>query len=664
MHKIKILSCGLLFLADPNLSYASEGGTSSYPLEAITEEVPQARSLFSTEAKDLQGQVPLIAFPDIALEKLQKQRSPTNTQLTQDCQLEIGRGSRGSRGAEGESYSNIFPAGLCLSSSQAGDDANFLWLTSSDSTQDVQPKVQLSPLQSPPTQLHNLETANQLRQGAVQLEGGFLQVLPTDNSVSGTGLQTYQLAIDWGITDNFQIGFTGDIFDDYLKCPVRSECTYFTTVSYGTKLKYQIINQNRWAVGVAGTFQLLNISANAGVFNNSPNKQFVVVTPVGALQLPITYKASPNLQLHFTPGVVFFPEKVADGDFFGTFFNIGTGFSWQTSRRVNLFANIQTPLGPGGNTFIAKDRSIARKLVWTVGIDYALNPKMGAEVYATNSYGATPTTGLLSFIPDGDDFLLGVRFKHAIDFGQGYAANFSNTPPTTLYYRDGFAGRRQRTLLFDGLTLSTPNTLPTGNFRFRGGLGTHGGSSFALAYGLTDDSQLELSVDQFASSDRFSEQDISGTGIKIGGAMKLKFFDQARGDGVTLSAKLAGISETQLQSGGLNGTLYVELPISYQLNSQTTISINPKGAFFGSNRRIGVGIGINQAIADWLQLIGEFTPVLDGKRSTWATGLRFLPSSRFGLDIFATNTIGQSGLGTLNAEPDGTNFGFSLIWGI
>ncbi|BAY98207.1 hypothetical protein NIES37_21550 [Tolypothrix tenuis PCC 7101] len=610
MHKIKILSCGLLFLANPSLSYASEGVTSSYSREAATEEVPQMRSPVSTEAKDLQGQAPLIAFPDIPAEKLQKQ-----------------------------------------------GDANFLWLMSDNSTQNVQAEVQLSPLQAPPTQLHNLETANQLPKGAVQLEAGFLQVLPTDGSVSGTGLQTYQLNLDWGITDNFQIGFTGDIFDDYLKCPVRSECPFFATISYGTKLKYKILNQNSWAVGIAGAFQLLHISSDTGIFKNSPNQPFFNVKPVGALQLPITYKASPNLQLHFTPGVVFFPDKVAGGDFFGTFFNIGTGFTWQTSRRVNLFANIQTPLGPGGNTFIAKDRSITRKLLWTVGIDYTLNPKIGAEVYATNSYGATPTTGLLGFIPDGDDLLLGVRFKHVIDLGQGYAANFSNIPRTTLAYRD-------RTLLFDGLTLSTASTLSTGNYQFRGGLGTHGSSSFALAYGLTEDSQLELSVDQFASSDRFSEDDISGPGIKIGGAIKLKFFDQARGDGVTLSTKLAGISETALQEGGINGTLYAELPITYQFNSQTAISINPKGAFFGSTRRIGIGIGINQAIADWLQFIGEFTPILDGERSTWATGLRLLPSSRFGLDIFATNAIGQSGLGTLNAEPDGTNFGFSLIWGI
>ncbi|MBD2206836.1 porin [Calothrix sp. FACHB-1219] len=603
MHKIKILACGLLYLSFGSLSYASEVVYSVSSREITTEEIPQTRSPVSNKAKDLQPEL-LLSIPEKTLEELLQKRA-----------------------LDGD-FSEILPT-----------------------------KVRLSPLQAPPTQLHNLETGNQLRQGDVQIEGGFLQVLPTDDSISGTGLQTYQLNIDWGITDNLQLGFTGDIFDDYLKCPVRSECPYFTTVSYGTKVKYQIVRNNRWAVGVAGTVQLLHISSNTGVFNNSPKQAFFVARPVGALQLPITYKASPNLQLHLTPGVVFFPDKVAGGDFFGTFFNIGTGFSWQTSQRVNLFANIQTPLGPGGNTFIAKNRSITSKLLWTVGIDYALNPRMGAEVYATNSYGATPTTGLLSFIPDGEDLLLGVRFKHAIDFGQGYAANFTNSPPISLSYRN-------RSLLFDGLTLSSANTLPSGHFQFRGGLGTGGSSSFALAFGLTDDSQLELTVDQFASSDRFSEQDISGPGVKIGGAMKLKFLDQIRGDGLTLSLKLAGISETELQGGGINGTLYVELPIAYQINSQTALSINPKAALFGDTERIGLGIGVNQAIGDNLQLIGEYTPVLDGKRSTWSTGLRFLPSSGFGLDLFAGNAIGQSGLGTLTAEPDGTNFGFSINWGI
>lgn len=359
--------------------------------------------------------------------------------------------------------------------------------------------------------------------------------------------------------------------------PSEKRMSFFATISYGTKLKYQILNQNSWAVGLAGAFQLLHISSDTGIFKNSPNQPFFNVSQLALYTCQLPTKHLPICN-YISPQELFSFQIKLPGRFFGTFFNIGTGFSWQTSKRVNLFANIQTPFKTGGNTFIAKDRSITRKLLWTVGIDYTLNPKIGAEVYATNSYGATPTTGLLGFIPDGDDLLLGVRVKHVIDLGQGYAANFSNFPRTTLAYRD-------HTLLFDGLTLSTASTLPTSNFQFRGGLGTHGSSSFALAYGLTEDSQLELSVDQFASSDRFSERDISGPGIKIGGAIKLKFFDQARGDGVTLSAKLAGISETALQRGGINGTLYVELPITYQLNSQTAISINPKGAFLD---RLGV----------------------------------------------------------------------------
>jgi hypothetical protein len=436
MHTLKILSCSLLTIAFPGLSYASDG-------------------------------VPVVSFPETTTEEFRQRQhevlpwaSPINTQ-TQEFHLGMPIVS------SPEIITETLPPQQLVASP----------LPISTQAKDLQTDVPLSPLQEPRTKLHNLETANQLRQGAVQVEAGFLQVLPLDDSVSGTGLQTYQADIDWGVTDNLQLGFTGDIFDDYVKCPVNEECGDFTTVTYGVKLKYRLINQERLAVGVAGTVQLMNISASPGTFSNTSNTRLTAASPVGALQFPTTYKASPNLQLHLTPGIVFFPETIKGADFFGTFFNIGTGFSWQPSQRLNLFANIQAPLGPGGNTFSAKDRSFYRKLLWTVGVDYAFNPKIAAEVYATNSFGTTPTTGLLAFIPDGDDFLVGIRFKHVIDFGQGYAANFGNRPETQLSGRD-------RTLLFDGLTLASPYTLPSGTFQVRGGLGTNGSASLPLPMAL------------------------------------------------------------------------------------------------------------------------------------------------------------------------------------
>jgi hypothetical protein len=613
MHILKILSCALLTIAFPSLCYASDEAPLVSDIKTAPKQVAEKPSVVilpvSNQAQDLQPEVPLIYSAETETEKGQEQLLP-------------------------ESNPN--------------------------KDKDIQREVPLSPLQEQPTKLHNLETANQLRKGAVQGEAGFLQVLPTDSNVTGTGLQTYQVDIDWGVTDNLQLGFTGDIFDDFAKCETKGNCGDLTTVTYGTKLKYRLINEERWAVGVMGTAQLLHISADPGIFDNPPpnssKKQFFTVRPVGALQFPTTYKVSRTLQLHLTPGIVFFPDTIKGADFFGTFFNIGTGFSWQTSERLNLFANVQAPLGPGGNTFNSKDRSISKQLLWTVGLDYALNPRMGTEIYATNSYGTTPTTGLLAFLPDGDELQVGIRFKHVIDFGQGYAANFENRPQPPLSYRD-------QTLLFDGFTLATAQTLPTGKFQVRGGLGTNGSSSFALAYGLTNDSQLELNVDQFGAGDRIPEKDLPGSGVKIGGAMKLKFLDQARGDLLSLSFKLAGISETTRQNGSIKGTLFTEFPIAYQLSPQTSISINPKAGFFGKTSRIGVGIGVNQALSNKLQLIGEYTPVFDGGRDVWSTGLRFLPSASLAFDVFATNAIGQSGLGTVTGEPD-TSVGFSLNWGI
>lgn len=653
MHAVKIISCSLLAIAFPGISYASDGVPVIASLEETREEVPQQQQKDlpavspNTQAKDLQVTVPVLASPETKVQEVFQQPDFSSSYVSKATPLTPQPTSLL------QQWEDLKP----LSLQESGWGYRKLSQVSTQ-VQDLQPPVPLSPLQQPPTKLHNLETGNQLPKGAVQGEAGWLQVLPFDSSVVGTGLQTYQLDIDWGVTDNLQLGFTGDIYDDYVQCPKVSQCPDFTTVSYGTKLKYRLINQGRWSAGVAGTVQLLHVSGSAGIFKNSPDRPFFTVNVVGALEFPTTYKAAPNLQLHFTPGVVIFPATIDGGDFFGTFVNIGSGFSWQPSERVNLFGTLQAPLGPGGNTYSSKDGSIYRKLLWTIGVDYAVNPRIAAEVYASNSFGTTPTTGLLAFIPDGNDFLLGFRIKHVIDFGQKYAANFGDRPQTEL-------SRRDATLLFDGFTLASPNTIPTGTFQARGGLGTNGSSSFALAFGLTHDAQLELNVDQFGASDRLSGAAISGPGVKIAGAIKLRFLDQARGDLLSLGFKLAAISETTYQAGGdLTGTVYTELPIAYQLTPQTAISINPKGAFFGSVARVGLGIGINQALGNQLQLIGEYTPIFaDGKRDVWSAGFRFLPSPRLGLDIFAGNAIGQSALGTVTGES-GTNLGFSVNLGI
>jgi hypothetical protein len=507
-----------------------------------------------------------------------------------------------------------------------------------------------SPLQTPPTRLVNLETANQLPLGSVQFEAGTHQANPGDNRQGNTGYQNYYTSLDWGVTDKLQVGFAAQFFDDPTKGQINGTFPNLTFVSFAPSVKYQVFKNERLKVAVSGTAELLELSSDPGLFNNT-NKKSSEYFGIGKVEVPVTYNADDDIQLHFTPGVAFYPETVKGADFYGTFLNVGAGISWQASEKLNLFANANLPLGPGGNTLSSDDNSIYRKLVWAAGTRYAVNPRAGVEVYGTNAFGATPTTSLLAFIPDGNEVIFGANVKYIFDFGQNYASSFGNKPDIPLTNRD-------KQLLLDGLTLSSSTTLPPDQIRLTTGMTSGGNAKLNLSYGLANDLQLEIPIEQFGNNDNLPSGETFGNAIKFGAGAKLRFLNQAQGDPFSLSVKVKGVRDSKRPRVG---TLFAEVPIVYQNSNKTALFFNPKAAFYRKEERFGLGLGINQLLTDKFQLIGELTPV-SGHELVWSTGLRYFDSTAdLGIDIYASNTSGQNSIGGLVADTS-TNIGFNVHW--
>lgn len=499
------------------------------------------------------------------------------------------------------------------------------------------PTYKPSALEKPPSKLGNYQTANQLPEGTVQLEAGFNTAFPNDVAGSGTGFQVYYLSLDWAVSDRFQLGLTADGYDDITKEPIRGRFPSLTAISIAPNFKYQLLKNEQFTAAVSGSIQWLRLSSEPGLFNNF-NRANPSNLIVGTLQTPLTFELGNQVQLHFTPGLAFFPGQVNNADFYGTFLNLGAGLSWQASERLNLFATLNYPIAGKGNAVSSTNGDIFRKLLWTAGAQYAINPRVGVELYATNAFGATPATSLLAFIPNGDDFILGANVKYLFDFNQGYAPRFGNQPVPPLSDRDA-------QLLLDGFTISSAETLAPDRVRISGGLTTGGNRGVFLAYGLANDLQLEFPIEEYAD-EGLSRAETAGSGVKFGPGVKLRFLNQAAGDPVSLSLKVLGVRD--FSERPRVGTLSAELPIVYQPSPQTALFFSPRAAFSGNTDRIGIGLGINQQIARNVQFIGEFTPVLNGYSSIWAAGLRYFePRSKLGIDVYAGNAVGQSGLGSL-----------------
>lgn len=517
-------------------------------------------------------------------------------------------------------------------------------------------QYQQTPLQLPPIRLFNLETANQLPAGAIQFNGG-IRAFPASSDetlAGGSGLQVFSFSVDGGVTDRLQLGASFWAFSDAPGKRIAGEAPDLTFGALAPTLKYQILKKDKLSLGVNTSVEALYISSQLGLFTTSQEKD-PSYTAAGSVLFPLTYSVTPQFQVHFTPGVAFFPGDLNGTDFYGTFFNLGAGFSWQPVQRFNLFADINGPLGPGDNTVRSSDGSLTKAVVWSAGFRYLVNPALGFDVYATNAFGTTPATRLLTFIPDSSQVAVGAALNFTPDIGQNYQTSFRSGPRVKLTERD-------RQLLLDGFTLTTPATQLPRMLGVRAGIGT--GTGFRLSTGLTNDGQLELSGEQLDEGVDI----IAGPGENYSGdfnmsvGVKLRFLDQVQGDPFSLALKGSYGQGVVTGEGRVRTWGIFELPVGYNI-SRATLFFNPKVGILANTTPAGIGLGLNYQLWQGLQFIGEFTPMVTGERSVWSVGLRYLaPKLNLGVDLYGSNAAGQNtALGGLVAQED-PKVGINIHW--
>lgn len=501
----------------------------------------------------------------------------------------------------------------------------------------------LPPLERHPDRLVNFSTANQLQAGGLQLHVGSHQTTP-NYARSGTGNQIYHGGGDWGVTDRIQLSFAIQHFEDPVSRPINGLYPAVRFQAISLAAKYRIFEGER-----------LSIAAEASV------EQFVFESPlfgsrggingkhiVGSFHLPLSYKVSPSLQFHLTPGVSVFPDSVNGRAFYGTIASLGAGVTWKPGPRWLTYGSVTVPFGPGGNT-ISSTQAIVNRAIWTAGMRYNVSPKVAADLYVTNGIGTTPATRILSFFPSGNTPLIGARVIYTPGRGPGYRANYRGFSPTALT-------DRQISLQQDGFTLTSADTLTAGTLQSTFAYGDYGNQSGALTFSPDHDVQVELRYEQYAVDGSIGRTRTPNDAARYMYGTKLRLMDQNNGSPFSLSVR-GLLGRDTLRSG----VFYVDVAASYKAGPRVTYTANPKLAAFGSTTQFGLGLGVNYELARGLQVIAEITPVAHGYEAVWAAGLRYrIPKIPVSLDLHATNAIGRYGLGTLVAQNQ-TKIAFGTI---
>jgi hypothetical protein len=283
-----------------------------------------------------------------------------------------------------------------------------------NTTAQGQPAAERRPDLFMPPQLFNLDTANHLKAKDNTINVGFRWYFPTGELRNvGRGQQVVYGGFSSGLTDKIQLDLGGFYIGDSLTQKINGfpEGPGSPFAAFGggyAQAKYQVIGGDRLRMSVAGSFELLATASNFPLFTNNPaqNRRDFKWSPVGAIQLPISYKITRGLQAHFTPTLAILPEEIRGGEFYGTSFILGGGLSWQPVRLVGFFADVNYPVGPGGNTVRSEDGDIVRRPVWSGGVRFNMpefnRVNISLDLYATNAMGTTPATRALSQLPNSD----------------------------------------------------------------------------------------------------------------------------------------------------------------------------------------------------------------------------------------------------------------------
>ncbi len=549
-----------------------------------------------------------------------------------------------------------------------------------------------SPLAKSPNQL---PTAQHLKHGEV-VASFYQHIFPTSqffssSSAKNNGVRHWEGgSIRWGITDSSELAIAYQNTDP-ISINRQGAFNIFVqdsrpTWDFGVEFKQKIWQNKSKTQTLSGVISLAGFTDPKFQFT-SPATGTVVQNSGGivpGLSFPFTAQVNDRLNLTISPTLAFFPDEsalflhrppTANPGAFGTTFGLTGAVSFQINPRLSLWGEAFLPFV--GNNSINRNSGLPAKVpAFNAGIRYLVNPRLGIDLYATNTFGSL---GPLALTADHEN----------IGFGANLVFMPGIIPANRENYPNNFKGQfnqKDSPLTTDGLGFFDGGTVPAGKLLFQT-QGGSGGVMSAIRYGVLKDFELGIYLDYV-----FGKVDESESGIEA----KARLLDQAKGAPITASAVITfglanepifnfqnnqanffanqGKSKTvpiyffdnSLSTG--RGLIIVTLsfPLQHQFSEGTAVWLTPTVGFLerGGFGVAGINAGGSVRVFKDISLLGEVGVDFAGNGNAfignqlskvipWNFAVRWTPAKVFGvelgdslarpsLELFVTNRVGAS----------------------
>ncbi len=481
-----------------------------------------------------------------------------------------------------------------------------------------------------------------------------------DGGVSGgTGQQNPSFVFNYGLSNSSLISIYFSEADDDLYNLIDGQKSNYHWQNYAFSFKKKLLdeNENIFGLSMVSTLEYwrqASGSENTKSIYNQQNNSYgkdKFENIVGAFSLPFSKNFNDKLAVVIVPGITFLPEKLGSKGIgknaYSNNFYVGSGFFLDIAEDVDLFFSYTTPLGPGNNYFDS-ELKYSRRPIYSIGLGWDINPKIGIEGKLSNSYGSTPSTGLLT-IPSDNKLLYSANLI--------YKSYGEDTLLEPLNDRD-------KMISYGGITVNNALIPKAGTSQINLNYDSKGNLFGFYGYSLSNIFQLEfLNIGRFNDVNPHDNNNLSlystflnenNLNYRLGG--KLLIFSPQKDDlfWMTVRTSVGRNDDTN------QGYLFSELINTFSLNNWVAFNLSPKYFFSGVDSFGGVGISSYINLFDNLQLIPEINTLFKNDSDfNSSLALRYSLKPGKSIDLYYSNAVGIQDIGQLLEDKE-YRFGFRL----